>query len=295
MDPKATVAPESTPAVVPVVPTASTVETPVNDTFSDVNWGELSAESEVPEEEVTSSESVDTGTVPSVKAPAGAAVAPPVVPPVQTPVPVQPVAPTTAQVQQPSTPAATPPATPASPEAPVDYAKQRESFLTELEQSYAMTEDEGLELLKSPETVLPKLAAQLQLNVMEQVIQQVASMLPQFMDSHVGQQKTSADNRKSFFEAWPDLNKPEYEETLTRVALAYRQANPTANKEKTIKEIGAIAAITLGVVPNAQVAPPTNQPAQPAYKPAMPGGGGRAAVVPVTNEFTQLANEWGDD
>ncbi|MHB0978386.1 MAG: hypothetical protein ACYC1K_03255 [Minisyncoccota bacterium] len=295
MDPKATVAPESTVEPVSVTPTTGAVETPADDTSSDINWGELSTESEVPEEELSSSESVDPVAVPPAKAPAGAAVAPPVVPPVQTPAAVQPVAPTTAPVQPPSTPAAAPPATPASPETPVDFAKQRESFLTELEQSYAMTEDEGLELLKSPETVLPKLAAQLQLNVMEQVIQQVASMLPQFMDSHVGQQKASADNRKSFFEAWPDLNKPEYEETLTRVALAYRQANPTASKEKTIKEIGAIAAITLGVVPNAQATPPVNPPVQPAYRPTMPGGGGRAAVVPVTNEFTQLANEWGDE
>jgi hypothetical protein len=159
-----------------------------------------------------------------------------------------------------------------------------------------MTEEDGVEFLRAPETVLPKIAAQLQMNVMEQTIAQLANLIPQFITTTGTQQKAYAENRETFFKEWPDLNKPEYTDTLTRIAVTYRQQNPTATKEKAIKEIGAIAAITLGIVPqNFQVPPQPSVPANNPHRPVMPGGGGRPAVAPVTNEFTQLANEWGED
>lgn len=294
------VVPETvTPAPTPL-PASETegLDTTAPDDTSNVNWGELANEAEIPEEETTSSTDVDVETVVPAKTVPGAAVAPPVTPPAPVPVSTQPVPVPSPPVQSTSTPEpVSVPATPVSQVAPIDYAKQREDMLANLVQSYAMTEDEGVELLRAPETVLPKLAAQVQMNVMEQVIQQVAHMLPQFIDGHLGQQKASTDNKKAFYEAWPDLNKPEYNDTLTRIAVTYRQQNPTATKEKAIKEIGAIAAITLGVVPTSAQAPvqPSGVSPSTAYRPAMPGGGGRPAVAPVTNAFTQLANEWGDD
>mgnify|MGYP003507556894 CR=1 FL=1 len=295
-----------TPVVPEVIPPAPTplpasdtagLDTTAPDDTSNVNWGELANESEVPEEEIASPESVDVEAPVPAKVMPGAAVAPPVVPPA----PVQASTQTAAPIPSPapqstSTPAPVAPAAPAPAVAPADFAKQREEWLAGLEQSYAMTEDEGVELLRAPEKVLPKLAARVQLNIMDQLVQTVAHMLPQFVDGHLNQQKASEENRTAFFKEWPDLNKPEYQDTLTRIAVTYRQQNPDATKEKAVKEIGAIAAITLGVVPAGLAQPTTpSSPQPPAFRPVMPGGGGRPATAPVTNEFTQLANEWGDE
>jgi hypothetical protein len=265
---------------------------------TEVNWGDIATDNEIPEEELAPASSIDVDAVVPVKATPGAAVAPPVVPPAQKPVSAQTVVPApspTPQVTSTPEPVA-PVVTPAPVAAPVDYAKLRDEYLTEVEQSYAMTEDEGVELLRAPEKVLPKLAAQVQVNIAEQVIQHIVSMLPQFIDGHVGQQKVSTENRKDFFDAWPDLNKPEYQDTLTRVALTYRHQNPAAPKERAIKEIGAIAAVALGVVPQGNTqAPPSAPPAPPAFRPILPGGGGAPTVAPSDNPFTALAESWGKD
>jgi hypothetical protein len=296
--PEAVTPPPAAPEITPT-PAPATAEGSISDEpdESGINWGEIATENEIPEEEIVSPSSLDVEAVTPVKAAPGAAVAPPVSSPAPVPVSAQPVAaPPTPPPQPASTPEAVAPAAPVQPVAPVDHAKQRTDYLGELEKSYAMTEDEGVELLRAPETVLPKLAAQLQLNVMEQVIQYVAQSLPQFVESHLGQQKANTENRKSFFEAWPDLDKPAYGETLTRIATTYRQQNPTATKEKAIKEIGAIAAIALGVMPAGAIPPtPPSPPQPPIHRPIIPGGGGARPVTTEANEFTKLANEWGDE
>jgi len=285
------------------LPTAETgglepsVETS-SDSESEVNWGDLN-EDFLAAEKAEETPSIDVETTTPVKAAAvttpkpGAAVAPPV----QAPVPTQAVAEQPVIPPQPtSTPDTVPPVAPVSDAAPLDFAKARADMLANIEQSYAMTEEDGLALLNTPEKVLPKLAAQVQLNVIEQTIRQVASMLPQFLEQHNRQQQVRTDNQTAFFKEWPDLNKPEYNDTLTRIAITYRQQNPTASSEKAIKEIGAIAAISLGVTPKqfVQAAQP-NTPPQPVFTPAMPGGGNRPAQAPSTNEFTQLADNWGDE
>lgn len=290
---EATPAPASAPAPEPA---AAEEETSSN---SNVDWGALANESDIPDGDAAASLSdLDVEATVPVKAVPGAAIAPPATPPAPVAAATQPVTPPPSVTpQSTSTPEPTAPVTPAQAAAPIDLAQKRTEYLQELAQTYAMTEEEGVELLRSPETVLPKLAAQLQLNIAEQTIQQLARILPQFMDTHLNQKQTYAKNQESFFEEWPDLNKPEYTDTLTRIAVTYRQQNPGATKERAIKEIGAIAAIALGVVPAASTPPETVQPiapVQPAHRPVMPGGGVRP-VSKVTNEFTALANEWGDD
>jgi hypothetical protein len=289
-------------AIIPVAPETTPVTVPSTDTSvpedSSVDWGTIATEAEIPEEELEASSVLDVEMPVPAKAPTGAAIAPPVVSPAPVPVSAQPVitapspAPQDPSTQaQPQAPAATAPQT-----STADITKRREELLTELEQSYAMTEEEGVELLRAPEAVLPKLAAQLQLNIMEQLIQQVAGMMPRVIDNHLGQQKANTANRESFFKEWPDLNKPEYTDTLTRIAMTYRQQNPAAPRERAIKEIGAIAAMTLGVVPTGMIQPTVPVIAQPPqFRPAMPGGGGRPAVAADSNPFTALANEWGDE
>lgn len=259
-----------------------------------VDWGTIATESNIPDEEIDASSIVDAVVVPPAKAISGAAFAPPGVPPAPVAAPVQAVAPVSPPAPQvDSTPA---PVVPTTPVTPIDHAKQREDYVEQLAQSYAMTEEEGVELLQSPETVLPRMAAQLQVNIAEQVIQQISQMLPQFMEGHLGQKQADTDNQNAFFEAWPDLNKPDNMETLTRIAVGYRRQNPAVPRDKAIKEIGAIASIALGVVPAGMSAPVTpTVPVVPAgFRPALPGGG-RPPVPQETNEFAKLNAEWIDE
>ena len=285
---------------VPASESATPAEEP---TGSDVNWSQLDKD--------FSQEDLDPGTTVEgdleVVPGAGDAVEPtPVVTPPATPD----VAPTPAAT--PTPPAATPPVqapaveTPApvapTPSAPQvepsplpDYAawrSQREADLAA--QTYSITDEDASKLLTEPETVLPRMAARMHMEVMESTVRVMQTMLPRLMQS-VQQTEQREISAKSFFQtANPDLADPRLEPAIMEMGQVYRRLNPAASPEQAAQAIGNLVRASLGIAMPAQAAPaPTSAPAVPVvpFVPAR-GGPGGAVAGGQKDSWGQLADEF---
>ena len=99
------------------------------------------------------------------------------IPPVATPPASQPATPPS---ETPATPAVTP-----EPQAPVqtpaEYQAWRDGKVKELEGMYAIDEDSAAALLTEPEVVLPKLAAKVHMEVLENAMRAMQAMVPVMM------------------------------------------------------------------------------------------------------------------
>lgn len=205
------------------------------------------------------------------------------------------------------------PVKPAEPAAPKkaeqtqeELAAQRKKWREESEAKLAQLmasrfSPEDIEALRmEPEKVLPALLARTSMDMYDAVVQSMQSQMPQAVAMYEMQRQQARQAEETFFSAWPQLKKPEYGEVVGRTVQLYRQMNPQATLEQTVKEAGAMAMVALRLPleqqPVQQAAPPVEQ-AKP-FTPASPGGG-----VPVTkpvsgksdNPFTQLAEEMLND
>ena len=285
---------------VPASESATPAEEP---TGSDVNWSQL--------DEDFSQEDLDPGTTVEgdleVVPGAGDAVEPT---PEATPPATPAVAPTPAAT--PTPPAATPPVqapaveTPApvapTPSAPQvepsplpDYAawrSQREADLAA--QTYSITDEDASKLLTEPETVLPRMAARMHMEVMESTVRVMQTMLPRLMQS-VQQTEQREISAKSFFQtANPDLADPRLEPAIMEMGQVYRRLNPAASPEQAAQAIGNLVRASLGIAMPAQAAPaPASAPAVPVvpFVPAR-GGPGGAVAGGQKDSWGQLADEF---
>ena len=285
---------------VPASESATPAEEP---TGSDVNWSQLDKD--------FSQEDLDPGTTVEgdleVVPGAGDAVEP-------TPVVTTPATPDVAPTPNatPTPPAATPPVqapaveTPApvapTPSAPQvepsplpDYAawrSQREADLAA--QTYSITDEDASKLLTEPETVLPRMAARMHMEVMESTVRVMQTMLPRLMQS-VQQTEQREISAKSFFQtANPDLADPRLEPAIMEMGQVYRRLNPAASPEQAAQAIGNLVRASLGIAMPAQAATaPTSAPAVPVvpFVPAR-GGPGGAVAGGQKDSWGQLADEF---
>ena len=231
---------------------------------------------------------------PSVETPKGPEVVVAAVPPAAV-TPIPPVTPVVSEVVaqplKPVEPVVVQPPVPAM--SAEQIVAERVRVTQEYEKSYAMTEDEGSELIRSPETVLPKLAARMHVQVMETTLTIVQQMLPKLLERELGVANQAQKARADFFVSWPELDKPNFQETLQRVSNLYRANNPGASVEQFIQEVGATASMLLKVPPKSMMQEQTPVPALVAFTPASPGGGG-APLVPAQqlNAFETMAVEF---
>lgn len=229
---------------------------------------------------------------PTSKTDQGVAVPPTEVPPV---VPTaQPVPPTTPQ--QPEAPPATPPQ-PATAEPSKEKMEELVAQqVSRLEESYAIPQELVLDLHAEPEKVLPKLAARIHAQVVNDLVRVFEARLPQALEQINARTQKEQEARTMFYTRWPELK--QYEAQVLKAGAMFREINPTATAADTVEKVGQLVYASLGLqLPQApgSVTPPAAQPAPqaPAFTPAMPGAAG-VPVVPTTaqNPFTQLANEF---
>lgn len=268
---------------------------------SDVNWeaeSDLSTESEAPEAPVTPAA---TPTPPVAPAAPTAAPAPaaPAVPPVAAPAPVpaatppQPAAaPTPAPVV-----ADAPQPTPAAPAAPVDLPALRAKEVERLTGLYALNQEDAANIVAQPETVVPKMLANLHVNVCDAVVNAIMSRLPETVQAVMQQGNTAKEAEDAFFGKWPQLKDTKYRQTVERAIVAARQVNPAASRDEMIQAAGVQAMIALRIPLPAelftppQAAAPT-APAVPSFQHAAPAAGGGAPTPrPSTNPFVLLNEE----
>ena len=283
---------------------ASESATPADEpTGSDVNWSQLDKD--------FSQEDLDPGTTvegdlevvsgagdvveptPVVTPPATPAVAPTPTatptPPADTP-PVQ-----TPAVETPAPVAPTPSAPQVEPSPLPDYAAWRSQRETDLAaQTYSITDEDASKLLTEPETVLPRMAARMHMEVMESTVRVMQIMLPRLMQS-VQQTEQREISAKSFFQtANPDLADPRLEPAIMEMGQVYRRLNPAASPEQAAQAIGNLVRASLGIAMPAQAAPaPTSAPAVPVvpFVPAR-GGPGGAVAGGQKDSWGQLADEF---
>lgn len=285
---------------VPASESATPAEEP---TGSDVNWSQLDKD--------FSQEDLDPGTTvegdlevvpgagdaveptPGATPPATPAVAPTPAatptPPAATP-PVQ-----TSAVETPAPVAPTPSAPQVEPSPLPDYAawrSQREADLAA--QTYSITDEDASKLLTEPETVLPRMAARMHMEVMESTVRVMQTMLPRLMQS-VQQTEQREISAKSLFQtANPDLADPRLEPAIMEMGQVYRRLNPAASPEQAAQAIGNLVRASLGIAMPAQAAPaPASAPAAPVvpFVPAR-GGPGGAVAGGQKDSWGQLADEF---
>jgi len=183
-----------------------------------------------------------------------------------------------AEVQPEATPPTeeTPPPVQLTPEQVAEQQRQWQEYqaqqVAQLEQFYAMGEDDALALATEPEKVLPKLAARLHMQVMQNVQAQMAQTMPNVMKTV--QEATVRENKAKdeFFKAWPELRGNEQQ--VMQAGLLYRQMNPLASPQEAIEGIGRIVMAATGKQRVAGGTPPAARqtPAAP-FKPAAGVGG----------------------
>lgn len=223
----------------------------------------------------------------AVPAAAPAAASPPVVPtaPAVAPQPSQPTPPPQTQVQ----PQAAEPQV-----APEVYQNWRSTRLGELEKHYTFSEDESAALLTEPELVLPKLAAKVHMEVLENSMRAMQAMVPVMMEQVTRNTTVETQAKGVFFSVNPDLSDPSYTQAIHQLGTAYRQMNQTAGPEEASRAIGNLVRAALNMQPAAahQGSPGvTPAPVAPAPFAPVRGGGGGNRPAPAGNIFEQFASE----
>lgn len=227
--------------------------------------------------------------VASPATPSPAPVTPTVVP--ATPIAPSPVsAPAPAIVAQPSP---TPPATPTTAPTPQQYAPDpgeqsrnyhavREAAIPQIASRYQFTPEQKLQLLTSPEDVLPTMAARIMVDAYESAVNVITQMLPQLV-SNISQESAVVRERENeFWQVNPDLrNQPV--DVITQIARTYIQLNPQVSSERANREIGALTRSMLGLAPITVAAPSVPAPAAPSPIVARTSLGSAVMGAPPTN------------
>ena len=222
---------------------------------------------------------------------------PPPAKPVEQPPAVQPppVTQTPAEVPPPQAPAVDDSAGSMTPEA---YQGWRTGRLGELEKHYAFDEESSAALLTEPENVLPKLAAQVHMEVLENAMRAMQAMVPVLIQQVRQHDEVQTAAKGLFARINPDLADPKYDDAIIQLGMTYRRMNQTAGPEEASRAIGNLVRAAMGMqapgpapATQGQVVPP--QTAAP-FVPARGGGGGQRAPV-SSNPFEALANEFLED
>ncbi len=170
------------------------------------------------------------------------------------------------------------------------FKAAREEARAELVEQYALTQEDADKFLTEPEAILPQIAANLHLSVMQSVMQGIRGQLGGWITA-VNQESTRVEQEHSdVFEAYPALK--DHRDAVDTMVTTYRKMNPGATKEDVAKNGGAMAIMALGLQ-----ATPTPAAASPAPAKAVPhrpaGSQGRSSSPPAKsdNEFTTMAEE----
>lgn len=158
----------------------------------------------------------------------------------------------------------------------------------QLAEQYKLGQEEADQYEASPAAYIPTLAANLHLQIKEDVINTMVQAMPQLVGSVVQQRTVAQEKTDRFYEKWPDLR--EFGDQVTLVGRMWREMNPKADEATAIKEIGRIATAAFKVeAPKIATAPEPTPTPTPAVQPPVQ----KVKVPPKeTNPFTQLNEEW---
>lgn len=203
------------------------------------------------------------------------------------------------QVQVPAQEQVAPQAQPVQQEAGVqipqvsleDLGRQYE---TQLAQYYAFSEQDAIAFNADPAQAIPALAARLHRTVFDELTKYLGAVMRENVPLLVRQvqyQDTAASTQSSeFFKTWPELKGKE--QLIQELGRVYRQKSPDTPFSEFVKQVGAMAWITLGMpmdqvaarLAGGQVASTPNRTVER----IPPSGTAPGAVTPQRNE----GNPW---
>ncbi|MBW2081547.1 MAG: hypothetical protein JRI39_00335 [Deltaproteobacteria bacterium] len=170
---------------------------------------------------------------------------------------------------------------------------QRKAAIEQIASHYSLSEEEAAQMMTEPEKVLPQLVGRVFVDVYEALLRTQQFVVPQMLQQHLQQRELAQQQTRSFFEKYPVLNKPEYYETIRKVADAVRQTDPNLSVDEAMSRVAGIAAYSLGVSLEPEKKP--EEPAAPQQKPFTPAAPGGAGAPPPKakprNEYEQFFEE----
>lgn len=216
-----------------------------------------------------------------------------------TPPPAEAPAPSTkpAEVEQPKPPGQQEQQPNPAPSEPISawdqFQKDKPTIVESMAKTrYAMTKEDQDLLEAEPFTALPKLAARVHVELMQDVLQSMAGMLPVAFQGFMQEHAQNAAVEDEFKQAWPQIDFAKHSADVEAFAQLYRQSNPKATKAEAIQMVGAmvIAKHGLAATPQQPATPAPATPGAPPAPPFAPARPGVAAAPPpvIVEEFAGL-------
>lgn len=112
---------------------------------------------------------------------------------------------------------------------------------------YALNQEQLDELELNPGEFISKVASRVYLDAVTATMTQIVQSLPGMIEQYNQQNSVVSANETEFFGKWPELK--EHSEAVGRLAKSYRAANPNADREQFINEVGAQAMVALRIPP----------------------------------------------
>lgn len=235
---------------------------------------------------------------------------PPEVPP-EVPAAAPPAAPPKAAEAAPVAPSAPVPATPQTPSAtPTEFDRYDPAMLS---QHLAGNEAQALDYVAqnmfklSPEEVealetnvidaVPKLLAKVFVKSQQNVLMQLASIVPVMMQRQTVAMQRNSDNQEKFYARWPQVEKAKHGDLVTKYAAVYRQMHPTAGLDQMIEDLGPMVMMAGRINPGIPVAGTAAAAVNPAAQraangrpppptPFVPAGNMAPAMASTTPEIS---------
>jgi hypothetical protein len=162
---------------------------------------------------------------------------------------------------------------------------------------YKLSDDDATAMLTEPEVVLPRIAAELHLRVMESAMTAVQRMLPSMLHSYQQVNDSEQKAKNLFTTVNPDLADPQYEQAIFQFGQTYRAVNKNASPEEASRAIGNLVRAAYGLQAPGQTpagSPPASMGSAPApaaapFVPVRGGGGQGVPSGAPQNPFEQLA------
>lgn len=185
----------------------------------------------------------------------------------------------------------------------VEYTKQKGLARDEVQKRYEFSDEDKDEFHLNPENILPRMAAQVYVDVFESVLAAVNDMLPAKVTQLNSANLIAAQRTEEFYTAWPGLKSVEGQEKVIAIGAVYKQLNKEATPEQFIRDVGTQASVSLGIaIPGVTdiTAPVVSEEATPAHVPAATAALGIAPELPKDprqsdNQFEVLDAGWEDE
>lgn len=120
---------------------------------------------------------------------------------------------------------------------------------------------------------IPKLLAKVFVKSQQNVLSQLASMVPTMIQRQTVAMRLNDQNADKFYERWPMIKKSEHSDLVNKYGSVYRQMHPQATLEQMIEDLGPMVMMAGRITPQA-LAPvvPGGQPVNPAAQRAAANG-----------------------